>query len=368
MDEQEKLNQASSEANTDVANSVTEGQDVESSEANLTESKGFDFEETLNALVDKVEKEFGEEGQEIDPETQSKETEPVAVNQELSPEQTTPEVYEPDYTYKAMGEEYEFDDKLKSIITSKEDEENWRSIMSKAKGLEHYEAKHKRLEDSHAQLQAEHENKMGDAYELAQVVSNFNQKVGSNDLGLQFKALQDAGLSEDKILNIAQHVLNIRKLDPQQRTAYENQYVQQDQLNKFESAYQSQQTQIAELKKQQAESTLNSFLSDKQDFIQEFEGRDELAKGTFATRFIQFGLDLEKAEGKPLELGHAFDKFKKLYQLNGSKQPELTNVVEKKPPPPSIPNIQGSGHSPINRQINSLDDFEKYAESITIRE
>lgn len=368
-----------SNANTDVAKpAAPQNVGIQNVRSNDIARSEPSLDDTLSALEDEIMKEFDAADDTQEPAAVAEPTEPVtpteepktdetqqvaSTDPEPAQEPTTPQEYVPDHTYKAMGETYEFDDDIKAIIKTKADEDKYRTIMSKAKGLDFYEEKHKRLEDVHAKLEAEYNTIANDSQQLAKVVTDFRNGVQSNDLGHQFRALVGAGITEDQILGIAKHVLDVRQLNPNQRRAYDNQYVQQDQLNQYQSQLQMQQSKLTEMETRHAKAQLDTFMSSKADFVSEFESREHMNQGDFLNAFIHFGNNLEKREGREVNMQEAFDKFKSVYQLNGSK-PE---VKVKPKPPETMPNIEGTGHSPIAKSIESMDDFMKYAEEIAIR-
>src|SRR5688500_3044500 len=70
-----------------------------------------------------------------------KETEPPT---EGEPPKEVPQ-YTPNYKFKVMDEEKEFDDFLKGAIKTKEDEEKLRDIVTKAYGLDAHKKTHETL-------------------------------------------------------------------------------------------------------------------------------------------------------------------------------------------------------------------------------
>lgn len=274
-------------------------------------------------------------------------------DEELLEEQKTEE-YVPNFKYKAVGEEFEFDEDIKSLIKDKDSEERFRSIFAKAKGLEFYEEKHKKLEDSHNNLTVEYESKMRDATELATIVNEFNSQIASKNVGDQHRALMNAGLDEQSILNIAKQILDIRELSPQQRQAYNNQFEQKDAIKQYEQRFNAQEQQMQTLARQNAEAQVTGFLATQNDFMNEYEALEGKKAGDFRNDFISYGQYLI-SKGVDADLNAAMEEFKKVNNLKGVRPaPKIAEPIQ------AIPNVKSSGHSPIQKEFKSMDDLRAY--------
>lgn len=299
-------------------------------------------------------------------ETQAPETEiETAPEVEAQPEavETTEEVVEgeteaapwmPTLKYKVLKEEHDFPDWSKEFVKTKEVEEQFIDLFTKANALEHQKKRRSELEDQFAELSTTHDTKMQDAQQLAQIVADHNQRIASNNPGEQLIALQNSGLNEKAILDIARHVLELQKLDPNQRQAYDMQFQQREQLNQYQSQLEQTQANLRAAEINNAQANLTAFLSSRSDVVSEYEAREGNNEGDFQMDFINFGVTLQKKLGKEIEWKEAMKQFKKVHALGKPKS---------KPAPAALPNLKSTGHSPVERSFRSMDDLRSHMES-----
>lgn len=57
------------------------------------------------------------------------------ITEEITPEEEEVEEYEPNYTYSVKGEDKEFDERVRGLITNKENEEYFRNLYTSSEGL-----------------------------------------------------------------------------------------------------------------------------------------------------------------------------------------------------------------------------------------
>lgn len=285
-------------------------------------------------------------------ETAPEQEQPEVESEEETTESEEPKEYVPNYSYKAMGEEREIPDWAKGAIKDSKTEEEVRKVFAKADGLDHYAEKHGKLETSYAELQTEYDSKMRDAVQLAKVVQNFNQKVASSDMGQRHSALVDAGIKDDQILDVARHILELRKLTPQQRQAYDHSFVKEREVSQYEERIASQDQKLKSIEFNQAKAQLDAFASTKADLVKEYESREGVGAGDFTKDFIDFGATLQNRLGKELNFDEAFLQFKKIHNLGAAKPTA--------PKPKVLPNLKSTGHSPISKGFKSLDDLRTF--------
>lgn len=290
-----------------------------------------------------------EEGIETAPEETEEQPQVEQAVEEI--QATEPEKWEPRLKYKVLKEEHDFPDWSKELVTSKELEDQFVDLLTRANALEHQKKRRGEVEDDFAKLQTTYDANMADARELASFVSDVKTKIESNNPAEQMLALQSAGLNEKQILEVARHVLDLQKLTPTQRSAYDQQFTQRDQLSQYEQklSQAEQSLQLAQI--QNAKAELTSYLAGKADLRSEYEAREGNNEGDFQNDFFNFGVALQQKLGKQVEYKDAMKEFKKIHGLGRAKS---------KPAPKVLPNLRSTGHSPVEKAFSTMDDLRKY--------
>lgn len=304
--------------------------------------------------------EFTTESREVEPQVEAvevqadvQEAEPQAeiAEETAAVEEIPPQEWTPSLKFKVLKDEHEFPEWTHEFVKSKEIEDQFVDLFTKANALEHQKKRRSEIEDSYAKLQSDFDSKIGDAKELAQIVHDHNQRIASNDPKEQLIALQNAGLSEKGLLDIARHVLDLQKMDPAQRQAYNQQFQQREQLNQYQQQLSQTNQSLAQAQQAAARAELTSFLSSKRDIMSEYEGREGNNEGDFQQDFINFGVAMQTKLGREIEWKDAMKQFKKIHGLGKPKS---------KPAPKVLPNLRSIGHSPIEKDFASMDDIRKH--------
>lgn len=302
--------------------------------------------ENLEATSEEVTEEVTEDVQ--------TEEQPQAVDLESVELKEVAEEWKPSLKFKVLKEEHDFPEWTRDFVNSREVEENFVDLLTKANALEHQKKRRGEIEDQYAELKTTYDARMDDATELAKIVQDYNSKLGSNDPSEQFLALRDAGLNEKAVLDIARHVLELQKLSPAQRQAHDLQFQQQSQIETYNQQLAQTQQQLQQTQAQAAQAQLSSFLSSRSDIVSEYEKLEGNNEGEFQNDFINFGLSLQSKLGREVEWKDAFKQFKKVHGLGRAKS---------KPAPKSLPNLRSTGHSPVEKAFNTMDDLRKHMSS-----
>jgi hypothetical protein len=296
-------------------------------------------------------------------ETEVEASEPAVVEGD-SEANVEPEVpaYEPDWTYKAMGEERHFPEWVRGAVTSKEQEDELRSILAKAGGLEHFETKNK-----------EYETRINDHY--APLEERFNQQNaaleqlnGYANKGDWKSFFEGMGVPNNVILDYAKSIFEYQDMTPEQRQQVDHQRQMQlhnEQLVGQNQAYESQvQNTAVQLRTMQLDMELNR--PDVASFASKF---DEVAgrPGAFKENVILRGQNVwntQKVDLTPdvlvkqvMEMYPGFANQQTAPQATPTQATPTTQTVVKNNPP-VIPNVKGGSQSPVKKQINSIADLK----------
>ena len=311
----------------------------------------------------------------IEQEAQSQEPESQPEPQEPEP-QEEPAPYEPNFSYKYKDEELEFDERLRSGIKTKEDEDYVRDLVTAHKAHSAY----KELGSIR-----EVEERLGEwesrGTELNELTTEIDQLSGLLGLGNSagFEAFrQHLGIDKKMVMKWASE--EAQGMENPELAAQFNQQREMEAQN-FHLQYQNQMMQNREEDQlvQQRTVELDTML-----------GSNEVAKaydnlvgtpGSFQQAVIQHGAHVQSTTGQVLSMAEAIAQVSAKYQgLNANQVNSGTNnqvaqnptvksdpqqtVVIKQEGKTTIPNLSGTTGSPAKKQLNSLDALRAHEKTL----
>ena len=131
-----------------------------------------------------------------------------------------PEAYVPNFTYKVKDSEKEFDERIKTVIKSKEDEDFYRQLVTKAEGLDSYREKVKTYEDKEKSYSSTISDLQGKIAMAADFYTNINSSLEKKDLRSVFEALK---LDDTDVLRFAMQLAQESEMPAEQRAQIEAQ-------------------------------------------------------------------------------------------------------------------------------------------------
>ena len=146
--------------------------------------------------------------------------EEVQVEEQVE-EPETP-AYEPNYKYSFKSEEREFDERLRGVITSKENEEYIRDLVTKAEGLDSYKSKLSEKEQSFGDLERLYSEANTNAQKYETGFERLEQ-LKNSDLSSFARAW---GISDQQIFDLARGLLDENPQAKAQRDSQFNSIVQ----------------------------------------------------------------------------------------------------------------------------------------------
>ncbi len=266
---------------------------------------------------------------------------------------TEKEDYTPNLTYKVYDEEKQIPDWAKSFVTSKEAEENFRSLFSKADAVDQMTAKRERQAQEFSELQENHENIMGQLNEASHFVER-------GDLESFFKTI---GLNENVVYQWVLDKLNVQNLPEDQRRIYDehnelrrNNVLLERQNQALESNWQNQQvqTRTRELDTELAKPEVRSI-------AQSFDSRLS-QPGAFKDECIWLGKRIAESTGQDVTAEQVVQEVVKrmgnvVPMQQGQQAQSGTN-------PPVIPNVSARNVSPTRKKPNSIEELRQLGASM----
>ena len=297
-------------------------------------------------------------------------TEPAGVTDPVEPTEPSgepqPPVFEPDYSYKVYDERKEFPEFIRSLVKDKESEENIRSILCKADGLEPMKEKYGTTKKERDEYKENFNN-------LFAGVNSLND-LAKKDVGL---FLDRSGVSDEQIITYVSSLLKAKE-DPDtgrvfdgQRESARDAYTarsEQDRINREND----------KLRAENHEYYMGQALSDQTvaPFVGHYDS--QWGAGAFEALVNKKGdnLFIQQINISPHEAVRAV--YTRLAMQPGAQsfsQPVVPQVQPVTPnfqppvkpvtpykPPPTIPNVgQGGTGSPTKVRIKSLEDLKKFA-------
>lgn len=272
------------------------------------------------------------------------------------------EQYTPNFSYEftALGgikEKKEFDDRLKSIIKTKEDEEFIRSLVTKADGLD---VNKKNLESERG-IRTKLETEYTDLRKDVDFVLSAAERKDIFTIG------NTLGLSKDEIRKAVYHDLMVEEklqgLTPDQKRQYDRSYELENasylsnrKIQELESKLQSFELQS---RKTELETIFNQ--NDIAPIVQDFDRKN--GPNAFWNEVVTRGATFEQmgVSKKPIEV---INEIINLYSLKTSMAQPKTTIANTKSLP-VIPNTNASSSEvPIRKKTTSLSDLKALASEL----
>lgn len=277
--------------------------------------------------------------------------------------------YSPDYKFKVRNEEFEFDEKLRPLVTNKDVEDHLRDLYTKSHGIDYLkkgldEKSNTITELSSGKSQLENEfNSMKEGFVRLGEMSR-------NDFTSFQKSME---ISDDAILKRAEEIIDYRSADNDRR--HEIDKIHQDRMSKYhdEDNLSSLQKENQELRRTQHQLAFNQAMSDSGviEFKTGFEKR--MGEGSFNAEVQHYGsfiYNTQKRYISPSEaIGAVMNRYKPFVEtvnpvVTSNNTVEGNSTQSNKIPNP-IPSL-GSGKpvSPTKRRFKSFDEMRKYGEEM----
>lgn len=331
--------------------------------------------EQLQAMIDGADEILGikpeakpeEEDSKQEPDSKEGETEADGEeNEEKSEDGEEDEEYVPSYTYKVKDSELEFDDRVKAIIKTKDDEAFVRDLYTKAGGLDAYKEKYAKVEGMVAELDEELNTVTAEKEQLHGFIESL---VELRDSGNVRRMLETIGLDEDTILKEALSIAKERELPENERAAiaakkkYERE-IEEMNNSKVKAKNDEEAARVKaneDLIRRQVTEFDALVSGEFKDFSSKMEsnGIDLFEEVTLAGRklFSTTGTVPTMAEA----IGAVQNKFKFLTNTNTEQKKEVKKPVAKKE---AVPQVKSGGSTPVAQQVSSLEDLQKAFNSL----
>lgn len=268
--------------------------------------------------------------------------------------------YQPNFKFKVLDKEHEFDDFVRGAVKDADTEKKLRDIYERAYGLDSVKADRQSLKGELATTKEKLSKTEG-------AIETLNAYLGKEDYDSVFQAL---GISNDKILRYAVQLVQREQWTPEQKASWEAGRTAQQQA----AYYQQQNQQLLQSQQQLAVQQRNFELDrvvSSPDIAAVAQAYDAGMgnSGAFREYVIRIG-QAYAAQGKDIPAAEAAaEAVRHLRAVNPSLGQAATTAaaattVVAGNQKPVIPNIQGRGTSAVKSSIKTLDDLKKRAREL----
>lgn len=288
--------------------------------------------------------------------TSSETSEKAPSTESLSAEPA--EAYVPNFKFKVANEEKEFDDRLKSLIKTKEDEDYVRDLATKAHGIEITKSKAESYRMENESLKEKYSSLSKDAA----TVMSYVEKKDLNSLVNLFD------FSKKDVLNLAKQYLDYENLPPEQKKEYDRFRELENSNQHLQKQYEDVVTHQKQMLVKQRQAEINTALTDRNvaDIVSKFDQIN--GQGSFQNEVILRGQHYWATQGIDKPAHELVTEIVNKYGLThltsrtinaGSPQTQTVQQTGKAALP-VLPNTSNSGTSaPVKRKPKSLIELRK---------
>jgi len=270
--------------------------------------------------------------------------------------------WQPNYTFKVMDQEREFDDFIKPVLT-KDNYDQVKDLYEKAYGIDHVKTKNNTLKEENTRLSGIEQKYNGQNQSLGHLGS----LIQSKDWHSFFSELK---IPEQEVLKYALDRVNYQDLSPSEKQEYDGNIESRQKLRNLETQNLQLQQTFQQQQLQARSSELDNYLNADQyrDIVNHFDSRAG-QPGAFRDEVIRRGQMSYYTYGKDVPTQQVVEEVVKLYgnhvQTQTSPgtentqgfQPQQQNVASNTKP--VIPNLRSGSGSPARKLPNSIDDIRK---------
>ncbi len=262
--------------------------------------------------------------------------------------------YVPNLKFSVKGQEMEFDESFRGLVTSKEMEDKVREYHTRYHGLDEIKKSRETIEGQFGQYRQQVDPLLGH-------FQRANDAYNRGDIDQTIEAL---GMDANKILEWANFKNRLNHLSPAAREEYNR--MQQEQR----SSYQAQQTaeyyrqQLQDRDRQSKIAEIDHAISDPtvSSIQQAFDAKH--GPSAFKRELIRRGKLYQAETGQNLPASQVAAELVQFF--SGYAQPQVQQpqvAVPLKKDVPVLPATQSSGSTQVKKSIKSIDDIIKIREA-----
>ena len=279
------------------------------------------------------------------------------------------EDWQPEYKFRVLDKEHEFDDFIRPIVT-KDNYEKVKELYEKAYGLDHVKNKYQATREEFESFKnSQYQPLLEESNQYKSAMQYMGSLIKSGDYDNLFRELN---IPEEALLNYSIGRINYRDLSPEQRLEYDRNVEARQKNYTLEMQNQQLQSQFEQMQVKDLQIELSQALMNPQikPVIEEYEQQRQ-QPGAFMRDVAMVGKYVWETEGKHLSvqdaIGRVIQQHNQTKQWYGSGTAAPQNNVETQvqtSAKATIPQIKSTGNSPIKKRPTSIEDLKRLADSM----
>jgi hypothetical protein len=276
--------------------------------------------------------------------------------------------YEPNYKFNHHAKELEFDDWAKGHITNKASEEKFRDLFERAYGLDVVKSDREALREHNSQLM----DFASEGEQLKTELGEVGNLIRSGNMMQIEEAFERLNIPENVIYQYALHRLKLKDAPPEHQQAYQQQRERQSEMSNLQQQNEFLQSQFSNFQVSQRTSEMDQALNSPEvSSAAEYFDQRAGYQGAFKDEVIKQGRYHYLSTKQDLPVRDAVQRVLSLVGNNAPQQQNYNRAAGVNVTPrnnrPHLPNIRGSGQSPIKSMPRSIADIRRLAEQAASR-
>jgi len=280
---------------------------------------------------------------------------PTTTEQQISDTEAQIQAFQPDFKFKVMDEEKEFDEFLRPVIKDADTQKKIKELYEKAYGLDYVKPKYESTKSELATIKPQFQAITNDLKLVGQHLKN-------QDLGSFFKTFN---LTDEQVLEYA-----VKRLEYLEAPQEKRQQIDKELQFKGQHASIALENEQLKAYKEQQEASVfqNEFQTalSKPDVLSVAQSFDARAgkQGAFAQAIIQHGMTQSRLAGQDIPVQNVVQSFIQTFGL--TPQPSQAASMSQVPASSgeqaqrkeTLPRVQGTGVSPVAQKVRSIEDLK----------
>jgi len=274
--------------------------------------------------------------------------------------------YAPDFTYKVKDEVFEFDEAVREAIKSKEVEDKFRDLYTRAAGLDDYKSKYSDIESKYNEQTPQ----------LERLIGGYKTLMSYRDDGDMDRLMSTLGVGEEALIEYVGKLLEREELPEEQKVALKQNREMEDKISYLESQMQGYQSNEAARQVEQEQQELQTLLGSEQ-YASGVQLLNEVGLN-FQDEVVQAGKLIVAQEQRYPSVAEAvakaYEARSPLIQRLTAQQttqtqtePEAPVVTEKVVErQPTLPQVKGANSNKVDEVI-SFDKLREISNAIPTR-
>jgi len=258
--------------------------------------------------------------------------------------------YTPNYKFNVHDNEFEFDEVVKPLVTSKEVEDHLRTLYAKGYGIDEVQKARDSWSEKYKTIEGQYNS-------ITSSLAEASEYLNKGQLDKLFKSI---GVPEDQVYKFVMDKLNYRDLSPEQKKVYDSYQELETQADLLRKQNELLQQQYESTTVQTRSRELESVLA-RPDIKPIMDAYDSEVKspGAFRQEVINRAIAEWQLNGEDITADKAVSRVMTL--IGNRFQSNQTGLDQGVVAKPIIPNVHSRAVSPARKIPKSIDDLKKLA-------